>query len=99
MRELQQVLSDVGLGSALAGWALTEATAISDDGLVIVGGGINPSGQYEGWFAVIPEPGTATLLGVGLIGLAGARRQPAHTRGKAPSSQSPRRRRAFVSGD
>ena len=36
-----------GLGAALAGWTLKEATGISDDGKVIVGTGIDPQGNYE----------------------------------------------------
>ena len=49
MRELDLVLAEFGLGPAFAGWTLTEAHAISDDGLTIVGFGINPSGQDEAW--------------------------------------------------
>lgn len=48
MMNLKTYLTDSqGLGSALAGWTLKEANAISDDGTVIVGTGINPSGNYE----------------------------------------------------
>ncbi|TWU22594.1 PEP-CTERM sorting domain-containing protein [Bythopirellula polymerisocia] len=64
MRNLVDVLTnDYGLGSELADWNLTDATAISDDGTVIIGYGINPNGKFEGWIAQIPEPCTA-LLGV-----------------------------------
>lgn len=65
MRNLVDVLTnDFGLGSALAGWNLSEATAISDNGKMIVGNGINPDGNFEAWRAVlVPEPSTA-LLGV-----------------------------------
>jgi len=38
----------------LAGWRLTAATGISDDGRTIVGEGFNPDGQPEGWIAVLP---------------------------------------------
>jgi probable HAF family extracellular repeat protein len=75
MRELDVVLADLGLGPALSGWHLTSATAISDDGLAIVGFGRNPSFQTEAWLVVIPEPGTASLIGVGLLTLAAARRR------------------------
>jgi len=33
----------------LDGWKLTAATDISPDGLNIVGCGVNPAGQEEGW--------------------------------------------------
>ena len=72
MRKLQDLL--VELGVDLDGWELESAWEISDDGLAIVGAGINPSGQREGWIAVIPEPSTALLLGAGLGVLAMGRR-------------------------
>ena len=52
MRRLEDVLvDDHNLGAALAGWTLTSATDISDDGLTVVGDGINPRGMREGWIA------------------------------------------------
>ncbi|MCO6044062.1 hypothetical protein NG895_09085 [Aeoliella sp. ICT_H6.2] len=71
MRNLVDVLTDdFGLGSELAGWNLTEATAISDDGRVIVGNGFNPDGNSEAWRAVlVPEPSAAVLGMLALIGL------------------------------
>jgi probable HAF family extracellular repeat protein len=75
MRELDTVLKDLGLRPALLGWTLRSARAISDDGLAIVGYGWNPNGDLEAWLAIIPEPGTASLLGVGLLGLAAGRRR------------------------
>jgi probable HAF family extracellular repeat protein len=51
MRDLAQVLEfDQGLTS-VHGWQLFEPEAISDDGRVIVGGGINPDGVFEAWRA------------------------------------------------
>jgi hypothetical protein len=55
----------IGKGLDVSGWTLKSAT-ISADGFTIVGGGINPSGQYEAWVAnlspePIPEP--LTILG------------------------------------
>jgi hypothetical protein len=48
MRSLQEVLvKDYGL--ELTGWALKMAKAVSDDGLTIVGKGINPDGKEEAW--------------------------------------------------
>lgn len=64
MRPLRDYLA--GLGLDIGRWSLDSATAISDDGMTIVGRGINPFGQDEGWVAVIPEPTTALLLGAGL---------------------------------
>lgn len=68
MRSLEVVLE--GLGVDLGGWDLDFATAISADGKTIVGYGRNPSGGIEAWIAVIPEPGTALLVGLGLSALA-----------------------------
>lgn len=54
MRRLRDVLSDDhNLGFDMIGWVLQSAADISDDGRVIVGHGINPSGQTEGWVAVL----------------------------------------------
>ena len=35
-----------------------------------VGWGVNPDGQSEAWIAVIPEPASGALLGLGLAALA-----------------------------
>ena len=72
MQELSVFLNALGIDTT--GWTLSEAAAISDDGLTIVGTGTNPNGLTEGWIAVIPEPGTALLMGLGLVGLASRRR-------------------------
>ena len=62
MRSLQQVLTnDYGLD--LTGWTLSIARAISADGLTVVGGGRNPSGNTEAWIArldgePVSQPGT-----------------------------------------
>ncbi|WP_197528426.1 hypothetical protein [Aeoliella mucimassa] len=44
----------------IAGWSLSRAYGISDDGKVIVGGGINPDGRLEAFVVDlrIPEPST-----------------------------------------
>ena len=46
---MEVLTKDFGLN--LAGWTLRQATGISQDGLVIVGYGINPEGRTEGWIA------------------------------------------------
>jgi len=67
-QDLKDVLvTDFGLD--LAGWTLTGATGISDDGFTIVGNGINPDGFNEAWIVVIPEPGSALLLVAGVWGV------------------------------
>ncbi|HPD46935.1 MAG TPA: PEP-CTERM sorting domain-containing protein [Anaerohalosphaeraceae bacterium] len=66
IRLIQDILeNDYGLD--LAGWRLTSATGISDDGLTIVGNGFNPLGFEEGWIATIPEPSTLLLTALGAL--------------------------------
>jgi uncharacterized membrane protein len=83
MRDLRSVLiSDFHLGEPTM-WTLTEATGISDDGLTIVGNGIDRLGVREGWVVHIPAPGALPLLGAAvLFGLRGRRerkeRGPTH---------------------
>jgi len=60
IRELDEVLIGLGLEQALTGWELEEARGISDDGLAIVGTGVNPDGDLEAWIAILPEPVTPT---------------------------------------
>ncbi|MBX9789555.1 MAG: hypothetical protein K2Y37_11630 [Pirellulales bacterium] len=70
MRSLQSVLiNQYGLGPSLLGWTLTEATAISDNGKVIVGNGIDPQGHMQGWIFEVPEPAglLAALPGAAVI--------------------------------
>jgi len=64
MRSLQGVLTDT-LGLDLDGWTLNEAMGISDDGLTIVGRGINPGGFPEAWIVTLPEPASLILLALG----------------------------------
>jgi hypothetical protein len=56
-------------------WQLREALAISDDGSTIAGYRVDPSGVIEGWvFTTVPEPSTALLLALGLMGVVAGRR-------------------------
>lgn len=41
-------------GLDLTGWTLTEATGVSGDGRTIVGNGVNPDGNQQGWVATLP---------------------------------------------
>jgi len=52
MRSVRNVLVDE-FGLDLTGWTLTSALGVSDDGLTIMGNGINPDGAQEGWIAVL----------------------------------------------
>ncbi len=51
----------------LAGWTLTEALDISDNGNVIVGYAYNPAGQSRGFVVVIPEPDGLLLAIMALV--------------------------------
>jgi probable HAF family extracellular repeat protein len=77
MRDLKTVL-ETEHELDLAGWQLTSAVDISDDGLVIAGNGINPQGQVEGWVVrleAIPEPATVALVIAATVCLATAVRR------------------------
>jgi uncharacterized membrane protein len=65
LRGLTSVLEE-DFGLDLRGWSLDEATGISNDGLTIVGRGVNPQGDQEAWIAVLPEPSTLLLEGIGV---------------------------------
>lgn len=54
-RSVEQVLADAGVDTF--GWTLTFANAMSDDGTVIAGYGLNAFGLTEAWVAVVPLPG------------------------------------------
>lgn len=54
MRDLREVLiAEHGLD--MTGWELSVANAISPDGRIIVGRGVNPAGQVEGWMVTLPQ--------------------------------------------
>ena len=78
MRRIQDVLAnDYGLD--LTGWTLHSAHDITPSGTGIVGYGTNPSGDLEGFRAVVPVPeptATVQLWTVLVTLLALARRRP-----------------------
>jgi probable HAF family extracellular repeat protein len=81
MRLLSVVLTDLGLD--LTGWKLRDAYGVSADGRVIVGKGINPNGDTEGWVADLGDAQQVPALGpvalailAGLLGAVGVRRWP-----------------------
>lgn len=51
-RNLETILTD-DYGLDITGWMLVSANGVSADGQVIVGDGINPSGNVEGWIAIL----------------------------------------------
>jgi probable HAF family extracellular repeat protein len=59
---IQDVVAAEGL--SLPGWRLAFAYGISDNGRHIVGGGFNPTGNYEAWLvSFLPDPPTTALTG------------------------------------
>lgn len=60
MRDVRQMLTDE-YGIDMTGWWLGRVTAISYDGTIFGGHGINPEGDEEGWIVTIPEPSTLLL--------------------------------------
>ena len=80
IRSIQSILED-DYGLDLGGWELEKAVAISDDGLTVVGMGLDPDGVAASWMAgleapppTVPEPSTSALAGAAL-GLWGWRRR------------------------
>jgi probable HAF family extracellular repeat protein len=63
MQKVQDLLvNEHGLGAELAGWRISQIDDVSDNGLVLVGNGLNPAGRFEGFVVVIPEPSSTKLL-------------------------------------
>ena len=78
IRSLRGILESAGVD--LEGYQPLVITAISADGGIVAGTARNPDGQVEAFMAVVPEPGSALLLGLGLAALAGSRRTSSVTR-------------------
>jgi probable HAF family extracellular repeat protein len=53
MTDLKNLL-EIDYGLDLTDWTLEQAVGVSNDGLTIVGRGINPSGDREAWIAALP---------------------------------------------
>jgi uncharacterized membrane protein len=71
VRNLNDVLEQE-YGLNLAGWQLVEATDISYDGRTVIGNGINPSGETQGWIVrleQVPEPNASLLFSIGTLWL------------------------------
>jgi uncharacterized membrane protein len=70
MRDLEAVLTGE-FGLDLMGWRLSSVNDISADNRTLVGAGINPSGNPEGFVIVVPEPagagGVTALLSAALL--------------------------------
>ena len=71
---LRQVLvSQFGLGDSLRGWKLQAATAVSADGSVVVGYGMNPHGNREAWLAYLGDEHRPLALAAAKPAIAGTR--------------------------
>ncbi|NND70612.1 MAG: T9SS type A sorting domain-containing protein [Rhodothermales bacterium] len=57
-RNLVEVADEAGID--VEGWTLSVAWSISDDGQAIVGQGVNPDGDGEGWILRFEEPERST---------------------------------------
>lgn len=51
-----------GFGIETGDWTFTNLSAVSADGRTFAGDGYGPSGELQGFVAIIPAPGTALLL-------------------------------------
>lgn len=60
MRNLEDVLVELGMGPAIEGWDLEEASAVSDDGTTVVGWGYH-HGEVEGWIARLEPVGVVEV--------------------------------------
>lgn len=58
---VKDLLSSAGV-TGVQGWTLTKCTGVSDDGMTIVGSGIDPAGHQEGWVATLNPLASLTFL-------------------------------------
>lgn len=58
--DLQQLL--LSHGAPVQGWSLRVVNGVSADGMTIIGGGVDPTGQTTGFIATIPAPATLLML-------------------------------------
>jgi hypothetical protein len=72
--DFQNELAAMGLAEELEGWNLFSIWHVSDDGVVFVGQGFDPTGAQQMWIARIPEPAGLMWLAVGMITVARRRR-------------------------
>ncbi len=81
---LAEQLESAGLETE--GWQFLGVTGISDDGLTLVGNGINPEGISQAWiirdFQFVPEPGGFSLLMMASGILLGIRRRDRSSAGR-----------------
>jgi uncharacterized membrane protein len=77
MELLDNVLLADGITNVV-NWTLTDANDVSADGSTIVGAGVDPAGDPEGWVATVslPEPSSIALVAFGVVLLSGRRRRP-----------------------
>lgn len=81
MRDLATVLTAGGLD--LGGWILSEATgvsAISGGEFTVVGRGVNPQGEPEGWVVVLAEPSQLWACAIGTLVVAALARSRGRVR-------------------
>lgn len=64
---------------SLTDWYLTEATAVTPDGLTITGYGRHEN-RFEGWMLHLPEPTTALLFASASLSLFRRQRRSIHSR-------------------
>lgn len=89
MLPVQSILEQLGID--MTGWTLQSASAVSADGSVIVGSGIDPAGHNEGWVAIIPptfvpEPGVFYYITLAFSWILPYHRSPRTRKGFSNSS-------------